>query len=124
MSAAIQKAKAHYKAVPGSHIDIPEWGEDGKPLKVYFRLLTVAQRRKCWRDEAGTAVDGSIAMVRAVMFHALDGQGKRLFDDLDEHSLTHEVDSDVVSRIGARILGFAGTQPKPAQDRIDEAKNA
>ncbi len=123
MSAVLSKAKSHYTGQQKRSHDVPEWSAPGQPLKVYYGALTVAQRRRIWRDESGAAVDGNVAVVRAVLFNALDASGKRLFDDMDEHALMHEVDSDVVSRIGALILGFAKGKPVSADQQIDDAKN-
>lgn len=123
MSGVISSAKAHYSGQQKRFHDVPEWGQPGKPLKVYYGPLTVAQRRRIWRDENGATVDGNVAVVRAVLFNALDAGGKRLFDDMDEHALMYEVDSDVVSRIGALILGFAKGQPVSAEKQVDDAKN-
>lgn len=123
MSSVISSAKAHFSGQRLRSHEVPEWGHDGKPLKVYYGPLTVAHRRRIWRDEAGATVDGNVAVVRAVLFNALDAGGKRLFDDMDEHALMHEVDSDVVSRVGALILGFAKGQPVSAEKQVDDAKN-
>lgn len=123
MAGVISSAKAHFAGQNRRCHEVPEWGAPGKPLKVYYGPLTVAHRRRIWRDESGATVDGNVAVVRAVLFNALDVGGKRLFDDMDEHALMHEVDSDVVSRIGALILGFAKGQPVSAEKKIDEAKN-
>lgn len=120
----IAQAKGHFETQPVRTIEVPEWGTGGKPLVVYYKQLSVAERRKCWRNSAGDLVDGTLACVRAVLFQARDAKRARLFDDMDEHALTYEVDSDVVSRIGAAILGFGEKgAPKTAQDEIDAAKN-
>ncbi|KQW62861.1 MULTISPECIES: hypothetical protein [unclassified Ensifer] len=119
----IDQAKSHFSATASSHIDVPEWGQAGKPLRIFHRRMTVAQRRRIWRDESGATVDGNIAIVRAVLFQAVDRQGKRLFDDMDEHALTHEVDSEVVARVGAQILGFVKGQAVSADSLVGEAKN-
>jgi len=123
MSSAISSAKAHFSGQKLRHHDVPEWGSEGKPLRVHYGPLTVAQRRRIWRDESGVTVDGNVAVVRAVLFNAMDAGGKRLFDDMDEHALMHEVDSDVVARIGALILGFTKGEPTSAEKQLDAAKN-
>lgn len=47
----------------------------------------------------------------------------RLFDDMDEKALMYDVDSDVVARIGAFILGFSAGKPKAAEEEVEAAKN-
>lgn len=123
MSNLIERAKAHFSEQPVRHIDVPEWGTGGKPLRVHCRPLSIASRRKCWRNEAGETVDGTVACVRAVLFQALDTSGSRLFDDMDEKALMYDVDSDVVARIGAFILGFSAGKPKAAEEEVEAAKN-
>ncbi|WLR92180.1 hypothetical protein [Shinella zoogloeoides] len=124
MSSAISGAKAHFAGQGMLSHDVPEWGQPGHPLKIHYRPLTVAQRRKIWRDDGGASVDGNVAVVRAVLFSALDAKGVRLFDDMDEHALMYEVDSDVVSRVGALILGFSKGAPVSGAKQVDDAKNA
>lgn len=120
----IEAAKAHRDAVPVREHLVPEWGSPGKPLVVYARSLSVAQRRKCWRTPSGEVVDGVIAAIRAVLFFAQDKAGNRLFDDMDEKALTHDVDGDVVTRIGGFILGFGpGGKVPSAEEQIEDAKN-
>ncbi|SEH51392.1 hypothetical protein SAMN05216228_100217 [Rhizobium tibeticum] len=120
---ALAQAKAHFTGHTRQSVDVPEWGAEGKPLRVFYGAMTVAQRRKVWRDEEGKVVDGNTACVRAILFQAFDKDGKRLFDDMDEHALTHEVDSEVVSRVGAVILGFVKGEPVKADKQVDDAKN-
>lgn len=120
----IETAKAHRAAQGLRRIDVKEWGKEGKPLAVFAAPLTVIGRRKCWRTPAGETVDGFQAMARAVVFHAVDENAKRLFDDMDLHAMTHDVDSDVVARIGAFILGFEGKDAPPLiSEQVEDAKN-
>jgi hypothetical protein len=121
----IERAKAHFSGAGLIHIDVPEWGDEKHPLRIFYPAsLSIALRRKVWRDESGQVVDGQIACVRALIHCAKDESGKDLFDAMDEHALTYEVDSDVVSRIGAKILGFADGKSVAAKDRIDNAKKS
>lgn len=120
----IDQAKAHREGQALRRIEIKEWGKGDEPLSVYSAPLSVIGRRKCWRMPSGETVDGFQAMARAVVFHAVDKDGKRLFDDMDLHAMTHDVDSDVVARIGAFILGFEGKDaPRLITEQVDDAKN-
>ena len=105
MNAILERAAAHYAAQEKTRVEVPEWGIDGAPLVIFHTGLTVAERRKIFRaDSSGRAPDGPTSCVRAVILKACDESGKRLFSEMDEHDLTHKVDSDVVGRIAASIL--------------------
>lgn len=119
----IDTAKAHRAAISARTIKVPEWGQGAKPLVVHAPVLSVAQKRRCWRNAKGEMLDGSIACVRAVVFYAQDEKGNRLFDDMDEHAMTHDVDADIVARVGGFILGFVSGVPRQANDEVEDAKN-
>jgi len=122
MSNILERAKAHYAEIERKTIDVPEWGEPGKPLVVTCTPLTVAERRKIFKvDAKGHAPDGATACVRAVVLKACDKDGKRLFSDLDEHDLTYSVDSGVVGRIAGAILVDVPTED--AEEAVETAKN-
>ncbi|TPK38701.1 hypothetical protein [Mesorhizobium sp. B2-5-3] len=105
LSSVLEAATAHYGGQQRKDIKVKEWGTPGKPLVITWSPWTVAERNKVYRrDDNGVTPDGGIIQVRALIAKACDEAGKRLFDEMDEHVLTHKVDSDVVGRIAAAIL--------------------
>lgn len=121
MSAVLARAKAHYQGLERKRILVPEWGEGGKPLVVTATALNIAERRRIYRaDASGREPDSATVVVRAVLLKACDEKGARLFDDMDEHALTHEADSMVVARIAREILGEAA---QPGDATLESAKN-
>lgn len=121
MNAVVARAKAHYQGLERKRILVPEWGEGGKPLVVTATALTVADRRRIYRaDGSGREPDPATIVMRAVLLKACDDKGVRLFDEMDEHALLHEIDSMVVARIAKEILGDAA---EPADETLDRAKN-
>ena len=43
---AIERAKAHFAEQDVKVIEVAEWGEDDKPLKIYSKPLTLAETSK------------------------------------------------------------------------------
>lgn len=123
MSSILDRAKEHYASLERHRVEVPEWGEKGKPLIVTFTALTVAERRKIFRpDKAGRPPDGPTACVRAVILKACDEKGERLFSDMDEHDLTFKVDSNVVGRLAGAILADVPTEGD-LDERVEAEKN-
>lgn len=120
MNAILDLAQKHYSGLERQRLEVAEWGEAGHPLVITFTALTVDERRRIFKPDAhGRAPDGPTACVRAVILKACDEQGKRLFDAMDEHTLTHKVDSGVVGRIAGAILIDAS----PDDEAMEAEKN-
>ena len=84
-------------------IEVPEWaGEDGKPLKIYYKplinfkaqgkILALFNQKK---DEE--------AVCMSLIIRCLDGDGKHIFKTTDMQTLLHECDPDIVNRILAEM---------------------
>ena len=79
-------------------IEVPEWGEPDKPLKIYYKpainfkaqgkILALFKQDK---DEE--------AVCQSLIIKALDQDGKHIFKQTDMPNLLHEVDPDIVNRI-------------------------
>lgn len=126
MGSILDRAKAHYSGVGMRHVDVPEWGEPGKPLRIFFTPLTVGERNKIYeRDRNGVEPALGVICVRALIEKATDEKGTKLFDRFgDEETLMHAVDSNVVGRAASAMLGDL---PKDADERAEQAdkrKNA
>jgi hypothetical protein len=93
---AIEAITGHYKQNQKQFIDVPEWGSDGAPLRIYWNLLTVEQRNKL-NATGKNDVDGLVML-------ALDEQGNRMFDLADKPLLLTQADAGIVSRIVAAML--------------------
>ena len=129
MSDILDRAKAHYQALPRREIMVPEWGDPGKPAKITWSELTVSDQERIYAlGDDGRSPSGGSVRLRAVMLKACDEAGQRLFDGMAEHSLRHEVDGNVIGRIANAILYGAGlTNAKGTAlgqgAQVDGAKN-
>lgn len=123
MSGVLERAKGHFAALRPEKIDVPEWGPDGKPLVVTWSALTVAQRRRIAAPlDDGSRADPFTMAVRAVILKACDEAGAKLFDEMDEHALNYDVDSEVVERIGVLIM-YGKPKSRPADGEVEDQKN-
>lgn len=130
MSALLERAKAHYAALPRHELKIPEWGEGpNKPAVITWTELTVRDQERIYAPDAeGRAANGGMIRLRAVIIKACDSSGKLLFDGMSEHDLRHSVSGDIVGRIANAILYNAHLvtktgATKPVDKQVDDAKN-
>ncbi|TPN79963.1 hypothetical protein [Mesorhizobium sp. B1-1-2] len=124
LKAVLDAAAAHYAGQAAKSLDVPEWGIAGKPLKISWMPWTVAERNKVYRrNEDGSTPDGGVIQVRALIVKARGENGSKLFDEMDEHALTHKVDSDVVGRIANAILYGALPAGTSVEGVVDTEKN-
>lgn len=121
-----QRQKAREGAL--HHIDVPAWGEEVeepveggaigetrtvlKPLRIYFRPYTLAEEKKI-RNHAKGDVEKQNAY--AVIFKALDENGKPLFDVGDLDWMIDTERSDVITDI-TLAMGRATDDPDPVKN--------
>ena len=130
MSAVLERAKAHYAALPRHELKVPEWGA-GKddPAVITWTELTVRDQERIYAPDAeGRPATGGMIRLRAVMIKACDASGNMLFDGMSEHDLRHAVAGDIVGRIANAILYNAHLVTKAGATRgvdgqVDDAKN-
>ena len=102
---AIDNAPSHFRQrLNGAllSLDVPEWGENGKPFKIYFKpLINFKAQEKIFK----LVSDGksSEALCMTLVIRALDKDGKNLFQEGHMATLMHEVDPDVVSGIVTKM---------------------
>lgn len=127
MSNVLERAKAHYQALPRFDIKIPEWGDAGSPAVITWTKLTVNEQDRIYAPIAGASPGGGTVRLRAVLIKACDENGKLLFDGMAEHALRYEVDGDIIGRIANAILFGAGLVTDKGEDiavadQVDAAK--
>ena len=97
----LEKATAQFREkISGElqFVEVPEWGEPDKPLKVYYKpainfkaqgkILALFKQDK---DEE--------AVCQSLIIKALDEDGKHIFKQTDMPNLLHEIDPEIVNRI-------------------------
>lgn len=103
---------AHYKAHKQQWADVPEWKvEGGKPLRIFWTLMTVAEAEEFIKTDAAMDLDIFIRFAR-------DVNGQKMFDIEDKHNLRVSADSNIISRVARLMVGPARTLETMVDDEI------
>ena len=106
---AIERAKEHFAEQDVKVIEVPEWGEDGNPLKIYSKPLTLAETSKLYRM---SKEDDLTMMAYVLIYKALDESGEKLFDLADKITLLNNVDREILVNIASQIMGNESPEEK------------
>lgn len=99
----LERARAHFDAMRGQEIDIPEWGGADGPLLARFDPPTLSTRQRI-QTRAGKSEARLCALVVIVCLKDVDGKPLFKDDAATLADLMSKVDPAVVARISARIL--------------------
>ena len=99
---AIDNAKKHFAEQDVKVIEVPEWGEDDKPLKIYSKPLTLAETSKLYKM---SKEDDLTMMAYVLIYKALDENGDKLFDLADKNALLNHVDREILVSVATQIMG-------------------
>ena len=97
----LDHAEEQFSSIQRKQIDVPEWN-----TTIYAKPLTLAEKRKLYRNLGAKNDDVSTMMVDALILKAEDKDGKKVFTPDDRDRLMNKVDPDVVSAIATEILYF------------------
>ena len=89
-------------------IEVPEWGEDDKPLQIYYRSLNLNEQQDIhkYRNE------GSLkSLAQTLITRALDSEGNRLFKPIHMTELMKMADADVISEIIIKMSELDDEEP-------------
>lgn len=100
----LERARVHFDAQEVQVVEVPEWGEDGSPLLLYYRPMTLAEKRPIFPKLQKNDLE---ALADIVVRKALDADGERVFSIEHKRGLMQRADSDVVARIGQAMMGVS-----------------
>ena len=107
---AIENAVKHFAEQDVKVIEVPEWGEDDKPLRIFSKPLTLAETSKLYKM---SKEDDLTMMAYVLIYKALDENGDKLFDLGDKNALLNSVDREILVSVATQIMG---------QEPIEETK--
>jgi len=107
---AIDNAKKHFAEQDVRVIEVPEWGEDDNPLRIFSKPLTLAETSKLYKM---SKEDDLTMMAYVLIYKALDENGDKLFDLGDKNALLNSVDREILISVATQIMG---------QETLEETK--
>jgi hypothetical protein len=99
---AIDNAKKHFAEQDVKVIEVPEWGNEDKPLKIYSKPLTLSETSKLYKMSKD---DDLTMMAYVLIYKALDENGDKLFDLSDKRALLNDVDQQILVDVATQIMG-------------------
>lgn len=105
MSKILNSAIEHYSSTLDTQkvIEVPEWGTDDKPLKIYVTPANLKIRDQIIQSMAN-APDGSLKwFVDSIIIRSMGEDGFPLFTSKDKSTLMTKVDPDVLQRIAFEV---------------------
>lgn len=111
----IDRVSGHFKSQL-DFIEIPEWGEQGEPLKLYCTPITLQEQRKIIKAAEGDEFEG---IARIIILKATDEKGEPLFDISHLPTLMRGADAKVVERI-ANFISHGVKLSAPVDDLVEE----
>ena len=106
----IDNAEKHFAEQDVRVIEVPEWGEDDKPLRIFSKPLTLAETSKLYKM---SKEDDLTMMAYVLIYKALDENGDKLFDLGDKNALLNSVDREILISVATQIMG---------QETLEETK--
>ena len=97
----IDRVKEHFEAKGIKTIEVAEWGEEGKPLVIYSKPFTLAEKRNLFK---GAKNDDLGVLVDAIVLKARDADGNKIFKLDDKKTLLNNADPDVIARVATDML--------------------
>lgn len=97
----IDRVKEHFENQGIKTIEVAEWGEEGKPLVIYCKPFTLAEKRNLFK---GARNDDLAVLVDAIVLKARDGEGNKIFKIDDKKVLLNNADPDVIARVATEML--------------------
>jgi hypothetical protein len=98
----IDNAVKHFDDQDVRITQVPEWGENGEPLKIYSKPLTLSETSKLYKMSQN---DDLTMMAYVLIYKALGPEGDKLFDIGDKNKLLNKVDREVLVRVAQEIMG-------------------
>jgi len=97
----IDRVKEHFESKGINKFEVAEWGEEGKPLVIYSKPFTLAEKRNLFKNAKN---DDLAVLVDAIVLKALDAEGNKIFKLDDKKTLLNNADPDVIATVATQML--------------------
>jgi len=103
----IDRVKDHFENQGIKKIEVAEWGEEGKPLIIYCKPFTLAEKRNLFKNAKN---DDLAVLVDAIVLKSLDADGNKLFKLDDKKTLLNSADPDIIGRVATMMLNSISSE--------------
>ena len=103
----IDRVKEHFDSKGINKIEVAEWGEEGKPLEIFSKPFTLAEKRNLFKNARN---DDLAVLVDAIVLKALDADGNKIFKLDDKKTLLNNADPDVIGRVATLMLNSINSE--------------
>ena len=103
----IDRVKDHFENQGIKTIEVAEWGEEGKPLVIYSKPFTLAEKRNLFK---GAKNDDLSVLVDAIVLKAIDDQGNKIFKLDDKKTLLNNADPEVIASVATQMLNSVNSE--------------
>lgn len=96
----IDRVKEHHNAQINSCIEVPEWGDEDQPLKIFYDPPTL---KETFAFNSKADNNYQLMLCHMIVRKARDEDGNSLFKESDAQALYTNADERVVARIGLQM---------------------
>jgi len=117
-SSLLDRLKSNYrkKLEAGMmHIDVDELAEDGVPLRIYFKPMTLEKQGRVYKAMQSNNLD---FMGISLIERALDEDGKQMLRPADIVEIRKRTDGNLIQEIVARMTDEQGTGEEEIEDAV------
>ncbi len=101
------------------HVDIDELAEDGVPLRIYFKHLTLEKQGRIYKEMSKGNLD---FMGTSIIERALDENGRRMLRPADIVEIRKRTDGNLIQEICARMTEEQDGCVDEDEDEVEEAR--
>ena len=101
----LTRAQEHFTAILESEmlcVEVPEWGEEGKPLMIYYKPMTLEQQDAIFKHVNAGSLK---SLAQVLITRARHEDGSKMFRQAQMFILMKQVDPRVVERITTEMAG-------------------
>ena len=103
----IDRVKEHFEAKGIKTIEVAEWGEEGKPLVIYSKPFTLAEKRNLFK---GARNDDLGVLVDVIVLKARDEEGNKMFKLDDKKTLLNNADPEIIASVATQMLNSVNSE--------------
>lgn len=106
----LDQIRAHSEPDKDRHIDVPEWGADGQPLRIHYTMVTLGEIADAQAASATAGGGSARYWVELICIKARDEKGKAMFRRIDAVEMMDVAAPEVVQRIASQMLDRKTTE--------------